>query len=494
MNRDRHDIFLRALVVPQGEKGKPEKRQGKNGNSSKWPDFVLVFDTESRTSADQSLTFGIYRLSQLVEDRYIVAEEGAFHADDLCGREIKALQRHIDTSVSDATSFPPRFPMYSRSDFVKRVFWPALKYKGAMVCGFNLPFDLTRIALDWSRGNNDEWSLIMSRYADGSENRNRPRVTIHPIDSKKAFIRLAKPWKPEEWRDEGNIHFLDLRTLAWALFNRSFSLKTLCAELKTQHQKLDHEPTGRISPGEIEYARQDVRCSVDALNALKSSFDAHPISLRPHNAYSPASVAKAYLDQMGIMRPAEKFAVPNEILGIALQSYYGGRSETRIRREEVPVVAVDFTSEYPSCCALLRLFEVLTAENVTFDDATDSVRGFLKAITPESCFTPAIWKQLRFFALIKPNNDVLPVRTHYNGVTQNIGNNYLVSDEPLWFAGPDLVASIIRTGRVPQVMRAIRMVPHGKQAGMQKVNLRGMVEIDPHSDDLFSKVSAATNF
>ena len=33
------------------------------------------------------------------------------------------------------------------------------------------------------------------------------------------------------------------------------------------------------------------------------------------------------------------------------------------------------------------------------------------------------------------------------------------------------------------------MVPHGKQAGMASVNLRGsMVEIDPHTDDLFRKV------
>jgi hypothetical protein len=33
------------------------------------------------------------------------------------------------------------------------------------------------------------------------------------------------------------------------------------------------------------------------------------------------------------------------------------------------------------------------------------------------------------------------------------------------------------------------MVPHGKQAGMKTVNLRGsMVEIDPYKDDLFRKV------
>jgi hypothetical protein len=227
---------------------------------------------------------------------------------------------------------------------VRRVFWPALKRDGALVCGLNLPFDLARLALAWDRGNHDEWSLTMSQYADGRENRNRPRVLITPIDSKKAFIRIARPWKPEEWKDEGKAHFLDLRTLGWALFNQSFSLKTLCQQLKTNHQKIEHEPTGKVSPEEIEYARQDGRCTVDALNGLKREFDQHPIRLKPYHAYSPASIAKSYFEAMRITRPTEKFKISEKELGIALQSY---------------------TSEYPTCCALLSLFDVLTSKRVT---------------------------------------------------------------------------------------------------------------------------------
>jgi hypothetical protein len=36
------------------------------------------------------------------------------------------------------------------------------------------------------------------------------------------------------------------------------------------------------------------------------------------------------------------------------------------------------------------------------------------------------------------------------------------------------------------------MVPHGKQAGMRSVNLRGMVEIDPYKDDLFPQNNRTT--
>ena len=492
--KETHDVFVRAHAMPtkqehEKENNKQQKRKSQNSNPRKWPRYALTFDTETRITADQSLTFGVFRFCELQNAKYSVIREGLFYADGLPTRDRQVLENYAQTAVSDVKSFPPEFPLFSRTDFMRKVFWPAIKRSGALICGLNLPFDLARLALAWNRGEHDEWSLIMSQFPNGVENRYYPRILITPIDSKKAFIRLANPWKPQEWKQRGKSHFLDLRTLAWALFNRSYSLRRLCEELKTEHQKIEHEPTGEVTPEEIDYARQDGRCTVDALNALKQEFDKHPIDLKPYRAYSPASVAKRYLDAMGIIRPAEKFNISPKYLGIAMQGYYGGRSETRIRCTEVPVVPVDFTSEYPTCCALLGLFNVLTAESVTFEDDTESVRRLLKKISLDGCFDPALWKQFNFFALVQPDNDILPVRTVYDGLTQNIGNNYLSSNTPLWFAGCDVIASAIRTKKGPRILRAIRMVPHGKQAGMKTVNLRGsMVEINPYKDDLFRKV------
>jgi len=53
---------------------------------------------------------------------------------------------------------------------------------------------------------------------------------------------------------------------------------------------IDHEPTGEVTVEEIDYARQDGRCTVDALNALKQEFDKHPIGLKPYSAYSDQPV------------------------------------------------------------------------------------------------------------------------------------------------------------------------------------------------------------
>jgi hypothetical protein len=126
---------------------------------------------------------------------------------------------------------------------------------------------------------------------------------------------------------------------------------------------------------------------------------------------------------MGITPPATKFTVPNEILGIAMEGYAGGRSETRTRHAEVPVVPVDFTSEYPTTCALLELMEILTAGSLTFEDATKDVQRMLDTITLDRCFNSKLWPRFRFFALLKPDGDVLPVRTIYNGTTQMSSEN-----------------------------------------------------------------------
>ena len=158
-----------------------------------------------------------------------------------------------------------------------------------------------------------------------------------------------------------------------------------------------------------------------------------------------------------------------------MQSYFGGRAECRIRNWEVPVCPVDFMSQYPTVNELLDNWRVLTAKNVTFPDATKEVRQLLSQITLEGCFDRKLWPQFKFFALVRPDHDIFPVRTVYNGTTQNIGLNYLTSKEPIWFAGPDIIASILLTGKVPRIEKAIRVVPHGKQAGLSSTSLRGMV-------------------
>ena len=250
-----------------------------------------------------------------------------------------------------------------------------------------------------------------------------------------------------------------------------------------------------MSQEELRYCRQDVKVTQQLLNAAKREFDVHPLpNLPPDKAYSPASLAKAYMHEMNIIEPRDKFEVSDEILGIAMQAYFGGRAEAHIRRTRVPVMRLDFVSQYCTVNTLLRNWEVLTAASVDFPEATKDVRQLLDMIArrPSLCFNRQLWPQFRFFALILPDHDIVPVRAAYNEQEAdrlNIGLDYFTSEEPIWLAGPDVISSILLTGgKIPRVLKAIRVAPVGRQDGLQPVHLLGKIRIDPTLDDFYQHV------
>ena len=57
-----------------------------------WPHRVLLFDTETRVSIDQTFIFGIYRICELVDGNYRCTDEGVFY-DGLSKRERKTIRR-----------------------------------------------------------------------------------------------------------------------------------------------------------------------------------------------------------------------------------------------------------------------------------------------------------------------------------------------------------------------------------------------------------------
>jgi len=50
------------------------------------------------------------------------------------------------------------------------------------------------------------------------------------------------------------------------------------------------------------------------------------------------------------------------------------------------------------------------------------------------------------------------------------------------------VASILLTGKVPRIKKAIAVLQHGKQDGLRSVSLRGMVQIDANRHSFFKHV------
>jgi len=485
--RARHDVFVRAHTPVR------TRKKWKARWSPTWPKYCLVFDTETTIDARQRLTFGCYRRCMLDDGQYRCIEEGLFYSDDLPARDIEWLRKYKSNKASTPTIewFPARttLGLMTRTAFIARIFWGAVR-RGELIVGFNLPFDLSRLAVRAANGRKRSWSIAVSlrksrRTGQLEANPERPRIVILSQNSKMAFIRLGSVLHRDEWKKEAR--FLDLRTLGWAIRNRAYSLNRACKAFGVEG-KIKHKPTGRITPKEIRYCRGDVGATARLLNAMKAEFDLNPIESHPDKAYSPASIAKAYLDAMRIDLPKVHFKVPHKTLGIAMQTYYGGRAECRIRRTKVPVIHTDFTSQYPTVNALLGNWDVLKARSITFKNHTRATRKLLSRVGLRTAFTLRFWKRLSFFALVKPENDVFPVRTVYGGKTQNIGLNYLRSKTPLWYAGPDVVASTLLTGKPPKILKAIRMVAKGRQAGLQVTNLGGMVRVDPVKEDFYRRV------
>jgi len=484
----------------------------------KWSEYILVFDVETDLTEKQSLIFGFYRLCRLRPDgSYSCIEEGLLHPDEIPESDLSILKNYCDGHTSEAISgFPTKLTLISRAQFVAKMkcvaYDPPDGY-GSLICGLNLPFDLTRICVDVREAHSrkEEWSLVLSQKPDSETGELRddpfmPRISLTPKDSKSAFIkftsgsfagvdetgkRIVGP--PKRGR------FLDLRTLGWSLRNISYSLKSAAKEFGSGVEKLeDHEPTGKVSIEEIEYCRQDVRATVAVLNGMKAEFDLHPIEwLKPDRVFSPASIAKSYIKEMNISHLLDKKPPKNSIgvsiggyrtLGKAMQGYFGGRAEVRIRNTPVPIVYGDFLSEYPTCNTLMHLWDILTAETVEIVDCTREVKQLISRVCPGAVFDPVFWSKLRFFAEIEPANDIFPVRAKYNGKSTNIGVNYLTSENSVWYAGPDIVAAKLLTGKPPSIRKAFKIVAKGKQTGLKPIRLRGQVEIDPTRDDFFKKI------
>src|SRR5207245_2827712 len=149
-------------------------------------------------------------------------------------------------------------------------------------------------------------------------------------------------------------HFLDLRTLAFALTDQAHSLESACQAFGVEHGKTGTSEHGRITSDYVDYNRRDVRATAELFFKVMEEYNRHPIDLEPAKAYSPASIGKAYLRAMGIQPILQRQTdFRKEVLGAAMTAYYGGRAECRIRRVPVPVVYLDFRSMYPTVCSLM---------------------------------------------------------------------------------------------------------------------------------------------
>lgn len=483
---DKLDLYFRALTSPL----KPQQDYRADRRVSQ-PEHALIFRSVTTSDEWKELVFGAYISAQLKNGNYVAKEIGLFHRDGH-PEEFRVLNRFVKGSA---------FELGTVNEFRRKVFLKYLKAEGLIVA-YDAPFEISRIALKWNKSlkRRRAFSFYFRMFHDKKTGKIRPSgfepgLSIESLDASKAIYRLIKykyhsaDAEREEEQRASSVHILDLKTLIAVITGDVYSFSSACQMFDVPTSKARKLRSSVTKPA-IESLLRDVTGELELLNCLKQEFDLNSVDLEPERCYSPATLAKAHFSGMGI-KPPQQSNIPERVNGIASQAFFAGRAECTIRRTPLPITYVDFHAQFPAVSKLLDCREILCAESLDFPDFTAAAREMVKRTTPDDCYRPEFWRQLRWYALIEPQEDVLPVRAQFGrreNADPTLGWNYLTSKQPLWVSGPDVIASKLITGKAVKILKAIAVLAHGVQPELVMVKLHSQLEANPLRDDLAVKL------
>jgi len=478
-------IAVRAYVpAPRSAKSKRKPRRNRD-TPSEW---ALAFDTETTTDATQALRFGAYQVWQGAK---------LDQAGILCEPTLSEGEKSILAEYANAHDLK----LISTREFVDSIFYGIAYELRATIVGFNLPFDISRLAINHgsARGKTMRGGFSFQL----SEDRYKPRVQIKHLSARAALIQFTKPRRRSDTRGmrrrglpqpvrRGT--FVDVKTIAAALTSRSFSLAKLANFLGTDHRKMSTDEHGApTSPEYVGYAVNDVQVTWECYQALAAKFNAHGLKeTRLSQILSEAGIGKGYLKEMGILpwRTVQP-ELSDDLIGKIMSSYYGGRSEVHLRRVITQVLYCDFLSMYPTVCTLMGLFRFVISNGMTWQDSTEETNQFLENVNLSDLRDRKNWRKLTTLVQIQSDGDIFPTRAKYEDSPQaTIGLNHLSSEFPLWFTLADCIAAKLLTGKIPKVLKAISFEPGGFQQGLKPIVIAGNCEyrIDPRRDDFYRRL------
>lgn len=434
-------------------------------------DLVLVFDTETKSNEYQGLVFGSCGIWSFGKLRHFYI----FYDDNLPEQDIKKI-----------TKIASRYKckLLSRKDFVETVFIPYVYRARAICVGFNLPFDLSRLATYSGKAKlqHNGFSLKLS------ESKSNPRIVIKSLDGKSAFIQFASHSKTETEKKYPTYRgcFVDLKTFTFSLTNESYNLKNALNDFDCAIKKIDANEHGIISDEYVGYNINDTLCTYHLYLQAMKRYSKYHLDKHESELYSPASLGKSYLSQMNVnsfLKQEPNFS--RELLGKIMMTYIGGRSECRIRKTPTKVSYIDFTSMYPTIYVLLGMDKFLKAQKITHYDSTQETQELLDVITKKDIVNKETWKNFITICKIIPDDDIVPARAKFNTVnTTNIGVNYLKSTDntAIYLALPDLIGSKFLSGKTPKILEAITFVPQGIQENLRGIEIFEGITVKPDED------------
>jgi hypothetical protein len=482
-------IAVRAFAPPPSTEPHAEpSRKPRSGKPAPPSEWTLVFDTETTIDAAQRLRVGAYQFRKVDE----LDEAGLFYDPaNASPAELNLLQRLCEERGHKLRTV---------AEFVDEVLFARAYDLRASIVGFNLPFDISRLAIRHgsARGKamRGGFTFKLSRLWW------RPAVQVRHLNARASLIQFTHPAKrrdaPGQWKRKiaprnRRGSFIDLKTIAAALLSRSFSLASLADFLKTPTRKAESGGHGKqLTTKYVGYLLQDVQVTWECYQSLRDRYALHALEATPlGKVLSEASLGKAYLKQMGV-RPFREVQAdfPPHLTGVIMSTYCGGRAEVHWRREIRQVLYCDFLSMYATVSTLMGLWRFVIARAIEWSDATEKIRALVNSISLDDLQRPEFWPLLTAIVRVSPQADIFPVRAKYDGKSQTIGLNYLTSKKPLWFTLADVITAKLRTGKPPEIIEAITFSPKEPQTDLHAISIAGNshYRVDPAKDDFFKRL------
>ncbi|WP_026180796.1 3'-5' exonuclease family protein [Henriciella marina] len=286
------DLFIRAYTEPPNWTPKVFRPAGFEFDITS--DWQVIFDTETTVDALQKLRVGFAQVRHAGTLKY----EVIFIADELPDADLAVVLAYA--SAHDLDVIP--------IEAFRRTIILDIGYlaNGAII-GFNLPFDIARIALASGEARGSMFGGFTFRLTRWKSD---PNIRIKHLNPTTALIDFAAPGKPKQPRSmrKRNVKpasnrgtFIDAKTIAAALLTGRYSLAALAKRLNTPTQKQEtEEHGGPLTPEYLSYARDDVQATWECYEALAKIYAGFGLSTPLKRILSEASLGKALLREMNI--------------------------------------------------------------------------------------------------------------------------------------------------------------------------------------------------
>jgi hypothetical protein len=423
-------IAVRAYATPAAKPRQVEPAGRKPAYSSglNKPDkWTVVFDIETTPDEVLALRFGVYHVYR----DGVLYEKGLFFEPQPKSSKILTA---ADIALIKAYASEKGFTIRTTAEFIDQVLYRYGYHYGGTIVGFNLPFDLSRLARDWASARGKMRGGFSLRL---HPHKNNPPIRIKHLNSRASLISFAAPPEARDSRGsrKRNLRqpprrgfFVDVKTLAATLTGASHSLASLAQHLDIKAKLGVEHHGGKITRRYLDYAVRDVEVTAEAYFRLVDEFKSYGLTkTEPHQLYSEASLGKALLREMGI-KPLSQVQpdVPAWLYGLIMSTFYGGRSEVAIRRMMARVLYCDFRSMYTTVCTLMGLWRFVIAKGFTWKDATEEAIALLERADLDTLLTSDFWNALPILVRVQADGDLFPVRAPYNGETRSIAQPSLV--------------------------------------------------------------------